>query len=160
MPEQEFETSYPGVTGSIAAVAANGLGTADAVPSENIIRIDQPWEVTVKWDVNGLVVPAMAGDFHLTVYLEALGPGADQDLPNVPGPDEEVISFTSGTLSGLTRSFEHTFAFAAGTPALPTNVRQRLYKMIVAVTYTETDGTPGPMAAFSEGPIVQFYRAV
>lgn len=160
MPEQEFETSYPGVTGSIAAVAANGLGTADAVPSENIIRIDQPWEVKVNWKVSGLVVPALAGDFHVTVYLEALGPGIDEDLPNVVGPDEIVVPFTSGTLTGLTRTFNRTLSFMAGTPALPASVRQQLYKMVVAVTYTETDGTPGPMAAFSEGPIVQFYRAV
>jgi hypothetical protein len=160
MPQQEFETSYPGVTGTISAVAANGLGVGDITPSENIVRIDQPWEVSLQWTVTGLVVPAMAGDFHLTVYLEALGPGADLDLPNVPGPDEEVIAFTSGTLGVLTRTFNHTISFGAGTPALPANVRQRSYKLIVAVTYTETDGTPGPMAAFTEGPIVQFYRPV
>lgn len=160
MAQQEFETSYPGVTGTISAVAANGLGVGDITPSENIVRIDQPWEVSLQWTVTGLVVPAMAGDFHLTVYLEALGPGADLDLPNVPGPDEEVIAFTSGALGGLTRTFNHTISFGAGTPALPANVRQRSYKLIVAVTYTETDGTPGPMAAFTEGPIVQFYRPV
>jgi hypothetical protein len=160
MAQQEFETSYPGVSGTIDAVAANGLGVLDITPSENIIRTDQPWEVALKWDVTGLVVPAMAGDFHVTIYLEALGPGVDQDLPNVPGPDEVVIPFISGTLTGLTRTFNHTIGFTAGTPALPANVRQRAYKLIAAVTYTETDGTPGPMAAFTEGPIVQFYRAV
>lgn len=154
-----FETSYPGVTGTIAAVAANGLGALDITPSENIIRTDQPWEVRIRWTVSGLVVPAMAGDFHVTVYLEALGPGTDEDLPNVAGPDELVVAFTSGSLSGLTRSFDRTINFAAGTPSLPASIRQQSYKMIVAVTYTETDGTPGPIAAFSEGPIVQFYRA-
>jgi len=160
MAQQEFETSYPGITGTIAAVAANGLGAGDAVPSENIVRIDQSWEVRVRWTVSGLVVPALAGNFHLTVYLEALGPGVDEDLPNVVGPDELVVAFTSGTLAGLTRSFDRTLTFGAGTPALPAAIRQQAYKMVVAVTYTETDGTPGPMAAFSEGPIVQFYRAV
>ena len=160
MAQQEFETSYPGVTGTISAVAANGLGLLDVSPSENIIRTDQPWEVSLNWTVTGLVVPAMAGDFHLTVYLEALGPGLDEDLPNVPGPDEVVIPFTSGSLSVLTRTFKRTINFGAGTPALPASIRQQAYKLIVAVTYTETDGTPGPMAAFTEGPIVQFYRAV
>lgn len=160
MAQQEFETSYPGITGSIASVAANGLGAGDAVPSENIVRIDQPWQVKVDWKVTGLVVPAMAGNFHITIYLEALGPGLDEDLPNVIGPDEVVVPFISGALAGLTRSFSRTINFGAGTPALPANVRQQLYKMVVAVTYTETNSSPGPMAAFSEGPIVQFYRAV
>ncbi len=160
MAQQEFETSYPGVVGNISAVAANGLGVGDISPSENIIRTDQPWEVALSWAVTGLVVPAMAGDFHVTVYLEALGPGRDLDLPNVPGPDEEVIHFTDGVLVNLTRTFNHTISFAAGIPFLPPNVRQRSYKLIVAATYTETDGTPGPMAAFTEGPIVQFYRPV
>jgi hypothetical protein len=158
MAQQEFETSYPGVTGVISAVAANGLGAGDIVPSENIIRTDQDWEVAVHWEVEGMVVPAMAGNFHITVYLETLGPGRDQDLPNVPGTDEVVVAFMDGTLTGLKRTFDKTLNFSAGTPILPPNVRQRSYKLIVAVTYTETDGTPGPMAAFSEGSIVQFYR--
>src|SRR5689334_5346996 len=117
MAQQEFETSYPGVTGTISAVAANGLGGLDITPSENIIRTDQPWEVSLKWTVKGLVVPAMAGNFHLTVYLEALGPGVDEDLPNVPGPDEVVIPFTSGGLFGLERRFNRTIHFNPGTPA-------------------------------------------
>ena len=33
-----------------------------------------------------------------------------------------------------------------------------VYYLVVAITYTEPAGTPGPMAAYHEGPILQFFE--
>lgn len=34
------------------------------------------------------------------------------------------------------------------------------YKLVTTLTYLEVCGTPGPIAGYVEGPIIQFYRPV
>lgn len=158
-----FESSYTQLQGTITAFAVQGLGPSDVTPPVNIIRADQAWRVHIEWRTIGLAAAAMAGKFHVSAYLESIGPGADLKLPIKPGPDEETVDLLSGTLSALPAPnfFQRQYAVDVNVPAgqVPTDAgRSRPYKLVVAITYTEPSNAPGPMAGFLEGPILQFFQ--
>jgi hypothetical protein len=160
-----FESSYTQLHPEITAFAVQGLGAQDVTPPTTIIRADQAWRVHIEWQTTGLAAAVMAGVFHVSAYLESIGPGADLKLPIVPGPapDELNVPLLSGAFTALAapdfgrRDYSRNINVPAGQ--VPTDVdRSRAYKLVVAITYTEPTGAPGPMAGFREGPILQFYQ--
>ncbi len=160
-----FESSYTDLKGTITAFAVQGLGPNDVTPPTTILRADQPWRVQVEWKTTGLAAAALAGQFNVSAYLESLGPGGDLKLPVVPGPapDEVSVDLLSGALAiqPAPTFFQREYRVQVNVPAgqVPTDAnRSRPYKLVVAITYSEPSGAPGPMAGFVEGPILQFYQ--
>ncbi len=147
-----------------ATITATAHEHAGAPPA-TIIRTDQSWAVNISWTTTGLATGMIAGFWHLHVFLESLGPGADLDLIDpgpAGGPDEHIIPLTPG--ASPVNYFVH-FDVAAGRVNIPTPVPAagRLYKVVTSVTYREPGpggavGPPGPMAAYVEGPVLQFYQ--
>lgn len=145
-----FETPFPKFlfAGAITSLQQENGG---AFP-ETIIRTTQDWSVTVSWVTTGLATGMIAGEWRLHLYLESIGPGADRNLfddddadriiPLAPGPSPVHYSVKVDVPAG------RITAPAAG----------RLYKLVATLTYIEPGGTAGPMAAFEEGPILQFYN--
>jgi hypothetical protein len=146
-----FETPFnpTNFSGTITATAHEHAGA----PPSTIIRTDQSWAVNVSWVTTGFATGMISGLWHLHVMLESIGPGADLDLID---PADHIIPLTPGP------SPVNYFAHFDVTPAQNPNVGASggLYKLVVSLTYREPSAgnPPGPMAAFVEGPILQFYN--
>ena len=145
-----FETPFPPAlfAGTITAVAHEHGGVAPA----SIIRTDQSWAVNVSWQTTGGVTSMIAGSWHLHIYLESIGPGDDLDLTDAIAPGH-IIPLTPGP--SPVDYFVHV-DILAGTVTAP--LAGSLYKLAVTLTYFDATGAPGPMAAFEEGPLLQFYN--
>jgi hypothetical protein len=145
-----FETPFSKFlfAGTITALQQENGG---AYP-ESIIRTSQSWAVNVSWTTTGFVTGMIAGEWHLHLYLESIGPGADLDLIDATGADH-VIPLTPG-VSPV--HYAVKIDVPAGTVAAP--LAGSVYKLVATLTYFDATGAPGPMAAFEEGPILQFYN--
>lgn len=145
-----FETPFPKFlfAGTITAVQQENGG---ALP-ETIIRTNQSWAVDVSWTTTGFVTGMIAGEWHLHLYLESIGPGADLDLTDAIAPGH-IIPLTPGPSPV-------NYAVRVDVPAgrVTAPPAGSLYKLAVTLTYFDATGAPGPMAAFEEGPILQFYN--
>lgn len=158
----QMESGFADLRGFINAFAVQEL-TMPAAPT-TIIRTDQDWRVHVEWNTIGPAAASLAGEFRVAVYLESLGLGPDLKLPNVPGPNEVTVPLSAGAFTPLPlpdagrRDYSLDIDIPAGQVPTDTD-RSRAYKLIVAVTYREVTGDPGPLAGFREGPVLQFYQA-
>ena len=144
-----FETPFlePVFSGTITSVQ-HEHGGADP---QSIIRTDQSWAVNINWTTTGLATGMITGAWHLHVYLESIGPGADLDLVDTDA-GQHIIPLTPGV--SPINYFVHFDVPAGRVPAPPAG---SLYKLAVTLTYFDATGAPGPMAAFQEGPLLQFY---
>jgi len=104
-----------------------------------IIPTTDAWSIKLSWNLSGLFASVLAGDWHVTAYLEALDGGTD---PGQVGPSM-VVPLTIATAYSTTIN-------------VPPGVRAGVFKLTTAITY-KIGATPFPMAAFSEGTILQFF---
>lgn len=149
-----FETpvTIPGIlTGTIGAVVlAEGVG--GATPS-TIIKSTTPFTVSVNWAIDGLISPMFAGTWIVRIFAESIGPGPEVALTPPAGiPINLAVDPTAP------RNYSAAQLVPAGT-LLPGT-----YRLVTTVTYNllsppNPPGTPGPMAGFQEGPIIQVYAA-
>lgn len=139
----EFEENLPGfvIPGTATATVTEVGGTAPIF----CIKTSQAWGVNVTWQTGGPLTPFMAGDFHVTVYLEKMGSGESTDLPALSVPLVAVDPHT----------YNASLSFAAGS------VPDGAYKVAVTVTmHGPAPGfVPGPVAGVGDGPLLQFYTA-
>lgn len=113
-----------------------------------IIRTDTSWAVNVRWMLEGILASMIAGRWHVHVLLESIGPGpeyslydSDADLALDPGGDGNY--------------FVH---FDVPANRVEAGHEGSAYKMVVTLTYRNPAGQPGPIAAYFEGPVLQFYN--
>ena len=145
-----FETPFtPAVfSGTITALQHEHGGAAP----QSIIRTNQSWAVNISWTTTGLATGMITGTWHLHVYLESIGPGTDLDLIDTDA-GQHIIPLTPGP--SPVGYFVHLDVLAGTVTAPPAG---SLYKLAVTLTYFDASGAPGPMAAFEEGPLLQFYN--
>ena len=145
-----FETPFgDGFKGTITATVLDENGVT---PPARIIRADHNWAVQVDWETTGAGTEIITGTWHLHAYLESIGPNeADEDLIdfgdlNIPlTPGDSPVSYTAKIdvpASRIGPNVSHSGS---------------IYKLVVSLTYLGPLASPGPMAAFVEGPTVQFY---
>ena len=149
-----FETPFAaGVfEGTISATPHEHTGAGDPpAPPRTIIRTNNPWAINVRWRTTGIATGMVTGNWHLHAYLESIGPGADLNLID---PADHVIPLTPGP--SPVDYFVHFDVPASNNPTVP--AAGGLYKLVVSLTYIDPTGAPGPMAAFVEGPVMQFYN--
>jgi len=139
-----FETPLPPefYAVNITTAAVREYGGVNPV---TIIRTDQRWDVQIEWQTSGLIKSWVAGNWHLTIYLESMGPGEDYKLVDA---NEAIVPLLPAPPNYL---FQYHPDFDAGV--VPAGV----YKLILTITYTALDDTPGEMAGYWEGPMLQFY---
>jgi hypothetical protein len=115
-------------------------------PSPNIIQIADAWAVRVQWSVAGNFVVLMnpGALWRVRVMLESIGPGLEAQVATATVPVGAPA---------LSHSYNQVLSIAANFPGLVPGA----YKLTTVITI-ENGGLPGEIAAFDEGPVLQFYR--
>lgn len=150
--------------GGITAVKVEEFDEKGANSEESsIIRTDRKWQVTLEWKLDGTLLKSkhwnFTGTWHVQAFLEAFG----EDKPTTQGEKrdydlKEVTTDvrkkdTSGADAATPWVYTATSIINAG------DVNPGLYRLAVALTYTDEEGDPGPMAGFIEVPgMIQVYK--
>lgn len=136
---------------SATDIVATVQDAAGAAPS-NVIRTDSAWSVKVEFSTDLALSGVLPGEWVISVYLESIGQGDEIKCGT------KTIPLQLGG-SGL-KNYSEVINVAAGTVSLAPGENSTPFKLVTTVTYNwpTNPPTPGPMAGFSEGPIVQFYK--
>jgi hypothetical protein len=136
--------------------------------TNQIIRFDSDWKVTVKWELVGTLLDStfftFPGKWILNAYLEGWGEDADEldlmgDTANgLPVMTSRTVVLANSIAPGdppeTEWHFQETFTIHAAD-----NPDPGLYRLAVAITYRDEKDDPGPMAGFIEIPeMVQIYE--
>ncbi|KAA3612185.1 MAG: hypothetical protein DWQ05_19475 [Calditrichaeota bacterium] len=117
------------------------VGATGTIPADNIIRTDQQWHCHFHWHTLGGLNYLICGKWKLSVLLEKWG-GEEFTLPN----NEITVDFVNAP-----NTYNALISVPAGL------VPAGAYKPVVIVTMEGPTGVPGPIAAFGEGSMMQFY---
>jgi hypothetical protein len=141
----EFEVSliYPPIKGKIAAYAHEHGG----VQPKSIIRTDEEWAVAIRWQLEGPLVQFISGKWHIHLYLESIGPGAELRLPI------KEIEMKVDRKDG-----KYSYEVVVPPNMVPVDHDSTPFKLVTVVTYITPYGDPGPMAGFVDGQVLQFYK--
>lgn len=145
-----FETPNIKLVGYISAKVHEHGG----VEPTTIIKAGTPWSVHIKWEMKGTGWHMIAGKWHVHVNLESIGPGPEYSLYDFGDPACMVQPLPSAT-------GEYSCHFDVPGSLLNTAVvpHQGLaMKLVVLLTYEDPLGHRGPIAAYWDGPILQFYE--
>jgi hypothetical protein len=140
----------PLLQGAIVGAAVSETG---GVSPTTVIRTDQAWEVKVDWNLEGSLLGtpffSFVGEWVVSMFLESMGPTTEYALPTAGGVRLSVDTFTS--------TIDTHRDYTATIPVSANTVDAGVYKMVVAITYESSPGSPGPIAGFHEGGMFQFY---
>jgi hypothetical protein len=142
----EFEVSIGTLHGHLTSVVSDPHG----VSPTTVINLNHDWHLTVDWQLHGPAVPMIAGNWRVQAYLESMGPG-----PEIPVVSDTVSIASGGTADPFGLSYHRDYIIGPNTPA-----EEGVYKLVTVITSESPSGTPGPFAAFEEGPLLQFYRGI
>ena len=148
-----FETPIP-VAGLFDGEISASVHEDGGLTPTNIIRIDQDWGVLVKWRTSGALTRMICGTWCLNVCLESIGPGDELTLPLKPV--NVKLDPCSAKGNPLACNYKCYIEIPRGT-VKPKHCSTP-YKIVTTLTYLEPCGTPGPIAGFVEGQILQFYE--
>ena len=147
----EFEVEFPPFLSGTMGVRVAEVGE---LPSR-IIDINDDVDIDVDWSLTGPLQRFICGSWDLDIYVESIGPGPEFELADV----ENIQVDPTGN-----GHYHHTIHVPAGT--IPTHLEQNgkvdndvVYKMVATVTYKDPAGRPGPIAGFTELPLMHFYKA-
>jgi hypothetical protein len=144
-----FETPSIDLVGTISASVHEHGGVAPA----QIIQAGTPWAVSINWSLTGTNFHMVAGTWHLHVNLESIGPGPELSLFDLLDTNCQGQPLPNGT-----GNYSCHFDVPGSTISEAMVPHQGLaMKLVVLLTYVDPLGHRGPMAAFYEGPILQFY---
>ncbi|MCA9734010.1 MAG: hypothetical protein H6696_04465 [Deferribacteres bacterium] len=142
MPQLKFEETLDNfsILGN-AMFTTHEVTPPGEVSSETIIRTDQQWHCHFRWRTLGGLNYLLSGRWKLSILLEKWG-GREFNLPQ----NEITVSFVNAP---------HEYHAVISIPAH--RVPAGAYKPVVLVTMEGPTGVPGPIAAFGEGAMMQFY---
>ncbi|MFZ1395841.1 MAG: hypothetical protein WAS33_03035 [Candidatus Promineifilaceae bacterium] len=145
-----FETPKIELIGNITAKVLDETGVEPAL----IIKEGSPWAVDIKWEMKGSNWQMIGGYWHVHLNLESIGPGPDLSLVDFADPDCQ-----NQPLPSATGEYSCHFDVPGDFISLNNVPHQSLaMKLVVLLTYVNRLGQRGPIAAYWEGPIVQFYE--
>ena len=144
------ETPNINLVGQISAQVRDDAGVAPAL----IIKAGSPWSVDIAWEMTGTNWQMVAGHWHVHVNLESFGPGPELTLFEGSDPDCQHQPLPSA---------DGMYSCHFDVPG--TKISEALVpheglamKLVVLLTYVNPLGHRGPIAAYWEGPVVQFYK--
>lgn len=152
------------LNGGITAITIEEFDETGANPAESsIIRTDRKWQVKLEWRLDGTLLTSphwnFTGTWHVQAFLEAFG----EDKPAGSGEkrDYDLKEVTTDVrkkdASGADAATP--WDYTAMTEIDAGKVNPGLYRLAVALTYTDENGDPGPMAGFVEVPgMIQIYK--
>lgn len=132
----------------LAPALSGAIGANVLSPGPNpttILNVNTPWTIQLNWSISGFLVSALGGDWRAQAFLESMGGGFEGQ---VAGP--VVIPVTSVPVVGNTRSYAQALAVPANAA-----IGAGAYKLVLTITHVNA-GTPTQLAAYVEGPILQF----
>lgn len=145
-----FETPTIDLTGNISATIHEHGGVAPST----VIKAGTPWSVHIDWEMTGTNWHMVAGNWHVHVNLESIGPGPEISLFDFADPNcqNQPLPSADGTYSC---HFD-----VPGNVFDPSIVPHQglAMKLVVLLTYVDPLGHRGPIAAYWEGPVLQFYE--
>ena len=112
----------------------------------NLVPASHPCRIHIEWRISGPLVSTLDGKWRVIGYAESIGPGVDLDLGNV-----RLVDISEGTWIESTQRHYYTDIDVASSTLKP-----GLYKLVVTINLISSTGSPGPIAAYEEGPIVEF----
>jgi hypothetical protein len=127
-------------------ISVQVIDFAEPASPQTIIEINDPWQVKVDWDLNGLAAPAFGGDWEVAAFLEDM----EGHTPE-PGKVASVTVPLGSVPPAFARHYTTNMTIPKG------KVPEGLYKLNVVITYSNM-GVRLEMAAFTEGPLLQFYN--
>lgn len=154
-----FETEF-----TLGPVALEGA-MSSLVATDDIIRLNEDWKVTLKWSLWGdaldpnSAVGLKDGTWVAHTYLERIGAGAASEIDIGP---VNVLSdtFDPPAAPDPARLHERVFTAEFDVNNAGLGVTTGVYRIAATITYNlEDSGTPARMAGFIEGGIVQIYEA-
>ena len=148
-----FETPIP-VRGLFDGEIWAAVYERGGISPTNVIRIDQSWGVIVKWKTSGCLARMICGKWRLQLCLESIGPGLEMRLPAEPKCVD--LEPCSGKDDSHTIYYKCHIEIPPGT--VTADHCSIPYKLVTTLTYLEPCGTPGPIAAYVEGQILQFFK--
>jgi hypothetical protein len=145
MPDTAFEMDYAGFVGSMSILVVD---PTDPATPNNVIELNDPWQINVNWEVHGPNASLLGGDWFVTAYLDARDGVATSSGPVAP---TFPLAVSSTPAVPLPRNYNHVINIPAG------QITEGLYELTVAILYENT-GFKFSVAGFSDGPTLQFYN--
>ncbi len=144
MPKLNFEESLDRFTirGWVGMWEGPSTEEWPATPPSDIIQLDQSWNVWFWFETIGDLCNIMCGEWKLQVLLEKMGGGETDVSPS------KTIKCVCGS---------HTYIDHIHVPAR-TIKEEGVYRVIATVRLFGPAGRPGPVAAFVDLGLVQFYE--
>ena len=157
-PRRGFETplAYPGYfDGEIYAKVYEYGGYKPT----NIIRTDQSWGVSVKWKTSGKLVRMICGTWCVRIHLESIGRGPEFSLPARP----KRVPLRPCDAKGYPQTVWYKCNIIVPPGLVHAKYCSTPYKLVTTLTYLEPcryrkHRTPGPIAAYVDGPLLQFFH--
>ncbi len=145
----QLETNMTSYSGSLEAYVFEATGPGPAYPPTNVIRTDQPWGATVKWEMDGALVTWLNATFQIQVVLERMGPGADYALPIV------TVNSLTGILTPIPPKRNYSVNVNVGPGAVVTGI----YRVVVALhLFDDGTGNPTPIAGFADCGYIDIFQ--
>ena len=136
--------SAPGIAKEVTDFSATVIELGGQEP-QTVIRDNQGWNITVRWQEQGLAV--IPGNWIVDAYVESIGPG-----------EELHVGQATSAFAGLFSN--HSVTIPVGPNDVPVAPGQQTtpYKLVITLTADDNSGARYAMAGFQEGPILQFYH--
>ncbi len=124
------------------------------VAPTTVVRTDETWKIACKWDLDGLLAPALDGTWSVQAVVEGLGTAVEITRP------PEDVPLSAAPPFPLPRKYAHDVVFAPGSVGLG-GQPSVMARVGVALTYrfpVGIGGHPGPIATFLELGAIQIYQ--
>lgn len=123
-----------------------GQSTAEwpAAPPARVIQLDQRWFWAVHFEQTGDLIEVLSGTWRADLYLEKMG-GGEFELQ----PPHSRIQFPFENRQGWIYKPRQVD---------PRVVPAGVYRSVVSLTFRGPGNSPGPIAAFADMGLMQFYE--
>lgn len=142
-----FQFEHPfgdSLTGEASVVVKDPQGIE---PPATIIQTDDEWTIEVHWSLDGPAAPFLCGQWQVAAFVESIGPGEEKQVG-----ETQTVPMDAAPPLPTPRTYTTTIVVPAGELAVGA------YKLVTLINANQ-NGVPLEMAAFIEGPILQFYES-
>jgi hypothetical protein len=143
-----FEINITPITGQITIADIIEVG---GVAPTNVINASQGFDAHLEWELCGAMVGILGGNWHVRLLLESMGPDPEHVLPTPVG---KTVPLSSGVPCPTN---PNCTCWTTNINVGAQGVAPGTYKPVIALTYVDTNGNPGPIAGFAELGMVQIY---
>jgi hypothetical protein len=143
--EEEEEMPFQPELAPALSGTANATVMSQGLNPTTILSVNTPWSIQLNWSMTGLLASSIGGDWRLQAFVESMGVGFEG---LVAGPLSIPVTFAP--IVNNTRTYVQNLPVPAN-PAIGVGA----YKLVVTITHVNA-GVPTQIAAYMEGPILQF----